>query len=142
MRITWKGIALLVVCVILGGGVYMGYQCWRAWQLFCAEDQIAHTFYPLVEAIYRHAETHGHPPAHLADLVPGTLPSIPTCPVVDSIVYGVHPDGTTWRLALRSHVCGIPRIHCWQSDHKYRREEEARVLGRYHGGWTVMKEKG
>jgi hypothetical protein len=89
MKITWKRISLVALCVILAGGAYIGYQFTRAWRLFSAEDQIAHAFYPVVEAIYGHVEAHGHPPERLADMVPETLPAIPECPVVDSVSYHV-----------------------------------------------------
>lgn len=142
MKITWKRILVLALCAVLLGGVYVGYYVHRAWQLFSAEDQIAHTFYPVVQAVYQYAESHGKPPARLADLVPETLSAIPNCPVVDSVSYQVCPDGATWRLSLRSSVCGLKRIYCWQSDHQYTEEEERRILGQYHGGWTVMKDAG
>ena len=142
MKITWKRIILLALCVLLVGGVYVGYHVRRAWQLFSAEDQIAHTFYPVVEAVYEYAESRGKPPASLADLVPETLAAIPKCPVVDSVSYHVRADKATWRLSLRSSVCGLKRIYCWQSDHQYTDEEERSILGRYHGGWTVMKDTG
>jgi len=140
MNMTWNRALLVVLCVLLGGGGYIGYRVSVSWRLFSAEDRIAHTFHPVVEALYQSTKVHGHPPEKLSDLVPTNLDAIPTCPVVDSVSYRASPDGARWRLELRSSVCGYRRVYCWQSDHQYTQQEESRVLGRYHEGWTVLED--
>ena len=139
MRLRRKTIVLALLCALLAYGACIGRHVLRAWQLYGVEGQIAHTYSPVVQAIYRYAKDHGHPPQVLSDLVPDSLGAIPACSAVDAVSYRVHGGGSAWRLQLRSGAYGHQRIYCWQSDHKYTQEEQSRFLGQYHGGWTVMR---
>lgn len=139
MKSTCKRVVLLLFIIAVGVGIYYGYAFVRAWKLFAAEDEIAHTYYPVVEAINQYVEEYEQPPTQLDDLIPSMLSTIPECGVVDSVEYRVQSDGKAWRLVLHSDVCGSPRMYCWQSDNRYTSEEKQHVLGQYHGQWTVMK---
>ena len=138
MRLRRKTIVLSLLCALLAYGACIGWHVLRAWQLYSLEDEIAHTYFPVVRAIYRYAKDQGRPPKLLSDLIPDSLAAIPECWAMDAITYRLHGDGRAWRPEMRSGAYGRQRIYCWQSDHKYTQEEQSRIVLQYHGGWTVL----
>ena len=139
MKIPWKRIGIAVVCVAMAYGVYVGFHVVRRFRLFLAEDTIMSTYYPLVNAIHQYAEDNGGPPGQLSDLIPESIPAIPTYSIVHDLRYRVGTDGSTWRLELDSSAHGKERTYCRQSDRRYTEEDGKRIVGTVHGDWMIMR---
>jgi len=126
--------AIIAVVTSFGVGWY------DAWHRFAVEDEIHHTFFPLATALYKFEEQHGEPATSLVQLVPDYLPAIPVSRLVSSVDYSVLGDGKTWQLTMHSRALDVPRLYCCRSTQAYSEEEQRRILGRYHGYWTVLIE--
>lgn len=133
--IVWSAVAgLLALAATLGFGLY------DAWCRFAVEDEIHHTFFPVATALYLFEERQGAPATNLIQLVPGYLSAIPSSPLVNLVEYELLDDGTVWQLTMHSRALPTPRLYRCRSTQKYTADEQRRILGKYHGYWTVMTE--
>ena len=112
----------------------------RAWHKFSVEDQIHDDFLPVVNALYAYEAAHGSPATNLAQLVPAYIARIPRSPLADSVEYHVIEGGRAWQLSIHSRALSPPRLYCCRSSQKFTADEDRRVLLRYHGVWTVLRD--
>jgi hypothetical protein len=127
-------VAITVVVVVSAAGLY------RKWCTFEVEDQIHGAFFPVAKALAEYEHNHGTPATNLIQLVPGYLSQLPTSRFADSVDYFTLDGGRGWQLNIHSHALQQPRLYCCRSNQKFTQAEERRILFRYHGIWTVLKE--
>jgi hypothetical protein len=135
-----KAIIWSVVAVVLAVAGLFARVSYDTWHRFAVEDEIHDTFFPLAIALYRFEEKHGAPATNLTQLVPDYVSAIPTSRLVSAVEYTLIDDGSAWQLALHSRALDQARIYCCRSTQRYSAEEQRRVLGKYHGKWTVLTE--
>jgi len=134
MKGAWKRISLLVLCLVVIAGVYFGCLIGGAWRAWRAEGEIAHTFFPVVQAIYRYAEATGAPPRALSDLLPEYLAALPVSDRAASLAYHALPAGQ-WRLDVHA---TDRRVWCWRSSRDAPRKDNAKPVGWIHG-WEIVE---
>lgn len=135
-----KRIAYISVIAVVCALTVVSIGFYRAFHKFSVEDQIHGAFFPVVAALYDYEHDHSTPATNLMQLVPAYIAQIPRSHLVDSVEYSVIDDGKTWQLNLYSHALSKPRIYCCRSSQKFSAEEERKVVLRYHGVWTVIRE--
>jgi hypothetical protein len=132
--LIFVAVAFLVVVAVFAVGFY------RAWHVFAVEDQIHGTFFPVVKALDDFERDHHSPATNLTQLVPAYLPQLPSSRFADSVDYSVIDDGKAWQLSIHSRALSQARLYCCRSTQKFTADEERRVVQRYHGYWTVLRE--
>ena len=141
MTIRVKKITVSIAIMVLVGVVAVfAFMIRQGLREFSVEDTIHGEFFPVVRALHAYQADHGAPAAVLTDLVPNYLPALPRFDRVDAIGYKVTKDGKQWEFSLHSTALSHARFYVSRSDQHYTPEEEKRVLLRYHGYWTVLRE--
>lgn len=132
--ILFIAIVIATVVTVTGVGLH------RAWHTFSVEDQIHGTFFPVAMALFNYEHNHSSPASNLAQLVPMYISQIPSSRFADSVEYSVINGGKAWQLSIHSRALSQPRLYCCRSSQQFTAEEARRIVLRYHGIWTVLRE--
>jgi hypothetical protein len=135
-----KHLLTVVAAVVVTLTVIVAFGVHNAWHKFAVEDKIHGTFFPVVRALEQYEHDHGAPAVSFAQLAPKYISQIPSSTLVDSVQYGLLPDGKTWQLRLHSTALESPRTYFCRSSDRYTAEEEKRVILRYHATWVVLRD--
>ncbi len=109
------------------------------YRAFAVEDSIHATYCPVVLAIERYGDDHGHAPTDLNQLGPDYLPVLPTSRHVSEVRYSGSQTENAWRLTLVSTSTGCRRLYLAEHGMPLSGAEESRRIKRYHGIWSVLR---
>ena len=128
-------IALGLLCVASFCAIILGSRSFRRMKL---EDEIHHSFLPLLSALAKYEDIEGHAASSLEDVLPRYLGAIPSSPFVDAVKYTVATNDRSWEVSLTTRALGDRRFYVFRSNQSEQEQRDA--AGFLHGTWLIFTE--